>query len=425
MNILIGKFGRSIFFDKKSWSIYAGDDEAPILYTELAKRYPQHTFYLIGKSDIYKIKRRLKKAEVKEFSLFGDDTPAETLEDYVPSNIIDLFEGFNNSGFEFEHDYLWDLIEKENLKFDAGIMIVGPMPQIGIPNKGIQRLDGEPGIALEMFQKYYAPPMHVLNMSGTPHFTIVTDPRYVPYRTRDIYNDEHFVLSQINTEFHGRKRISGYFEKSAPQNLRTVSQKYEYGAVETIFMMHLDRVDFREMKKEKQFIMAVNSAGPQSDRQKIIKEWLLLPKISADKQIKIYGKWEPEFIEQFPGVFEEKAIRDIEDEFWNSRYTFIPPWSLNQSNFVTQKFWKMIYYGIIPFFHPKYDTDKLFPVPDFLRVNSPQQMWERIDHLENNEQDYRRLLKILYKILDDKYFSGEFMMNKMSESVQRITGKTL
>ena len=69
MNILIGKFGRSIFFDKKSWSIYAGDDEAPILYTELAKRYPQHTFYLIGKSDIYKIKRRLKKAEVKEFSL--------------------------------------------------------------------------------------------------------------------------------------------------------------------------------------------------------------------------------------------------------------------------------------------------------------------------------------------------------------------
>lgn len=424
MNILIGKSGRSIFFDEDSWSIYAGDDEAPILYTELARRYPQHTFYLIGKSDIPKLRRKIKKETNHSFSFFDDpDEASKTFEDYVPSNIVYLLEDFKNSGFSDEHVYLEDLIFKKSLKFDAGIMIVGPTPQIGIPGKGIQKLDGQPGIVLEMFQKYYAPVMHVLNITGTPYFNIVTDPRYVPYRARDIFNDERFILSQINTEFHGRKRISGYGELSAPQNLRLVSQKYEYAGVETIFMMRLKKVDFTQMEKPNQFIMALNSAGPQSDRQRIIKDWLLR---DSSKQVKIYGKWEPEFISQFPdGVFEEKAIRDIEPEFWNSRYTLIPPFSLNQSNFVTQKFWKMIYYGIIPFFHPQYDTDRLFNIPDFLRVSNPKQMWDRIDHLQNNENDYRRLLKLIYNMLDDKYFSGEFMMNKMSESVHRLTGTYL
>ncbi|NCA67510.1 MAG: hypothetical protein EOM87_05545, partial [Clostridia bacterium] len=59
--------------------------------------------YLIGKSDLYKIRRRIKKNEVKEFSLFdsSDDDLVEKLEDYVPSNIVDLFEHYDSKEFEF------------------------------------------------------------------------------------------------------------------------------------------------------------------------------------------------------------------------------------------------------------------------------------------------------------------------------------
>ena len=41
MNIAIGKFGRSIYFDKSRWGIIGGDETPPIFYTKLAKTYPQ------------------------------------------------------------------------------------------------------------------------------------------------------------------------------------------------------------------------------------------------------------------------------------------------------------------------------------------------------------------------------------------------
>jgi hypothetical protein len=423
MNILIGKYGRSIFFDEKNWSIYAGDDEAPILYTKLAKQYPQHTFYLIGKSDIKKIKNSFKKNEHSAFSFFENEIPTSSFNDLIPNNIINLFDDYLPDKHGYAHNYLEEKIKNENLKFDCGIIFAGPAPYVGIPDKDIQKLDGTKAECLEMFIKYYANIIHVLNITGTPYFNIVTDPRYVPIHSRDVYNDEKFILSQINTKFENKKRISGYGELSSLENLRNVTQTFEYAGVETIFMMNLKKTDFTKMEKPGHFIIALNSAGIASERQKIVEDWLL--KTKPPFNVKIYGKWEQDFIDKYPGIFEEKAIRDIEPEFWNARYTFIPPFSQKQSSFVTQKFWKMIYYGIIPFFHPYYDTDKIFNVPDFLRVKTPKQMWERIEYLQNNEQDYRKLLKIIYNILDEKYFSGEYMMNKISESVFRLTGKNL
>ena len=67
MNIAIGKFGRSCFFDKSRWSIYAGDDSPYIFYTTLAKRFPEHKFYFIGGNDINKC--REKEQPPKQTSL--------------------------------------------------------------------------------------------------------------------------------------------------------------------------------------------------------------------------------------------------------------------------------------------------------------------------------------------------------------------
>ena len=54
MNIAIGKSGRSCYFNEERWSIYAGDDSPKIIYFEIARQNPQHTFYLIGASDFTK-----------------------------------------------------------------------------------------------------------------------------------------------------------------------------------------------------------------------------------------------------------------------------------------------------------------------------------------------------------------------------------
>ena len=111
MNIAIGKSGRSCFFNEKHWDMSAGDDSPKILYFYLAKKYPQHNFYLIGASD-YKdcVKRGIE----------------------VPENIIDIFgearkEVKENPGkFDEVWQYQRDILNRKGIKFDLGIIMQGP-----------------------------------------------------------------------------------------------------------------------------------------------------------------------------------------------------------------------------------------------------------------------------------------------------------
>jgi hypothetical protein len=89
--------------------------------------------------------------------------------------------------------------------------------------------------------------------------------------------------------------------------------------------------------------------------------------------------------------------------------------------FVTTKFWKMIYYGIIPFFHPLYDGDQIYDVPSILRVSCPEQMWERIKWLDANPEEYSRTLNEIYSLLKDELFNGDYIVNKLNDSVQKAT----
>jgi hypothetical protein len=125
--------------------------------------------------------------------------------------------------------------------------------------------------------------------------------------------------------------------------------------------------------------MTINGGG--KIRSTMIKEWIL------DKvpDCKIYGSWDDEWYEKYPKNFFKVAIRDMEPIMWDTKYTLIAP--MMNTKFVTQKFWKMIYYGIIPFFHAQYDTDKILPVPNFLRCKSPDDLYKKIERLENNPDE--------------------------------------
>ena len=96
---------------------------------------------------------------------------------------------------------------------------------------------------------------------------------------------------------------------------------------------------------------------------------------------------------------------------WQSMFTFVPSFMKSRKNFVTQKVWKMMYYGIIPFWDKNtYDTDNLFSdLPDFFKVENPDEMWKRIRFLMENPDEYKKYLKIMYDLLEDKYFNGDFI----------------
>ena len=397
MKIAIGKSGRSCYFNEARWSIYAGDDSPKIIYFELAKQNPQHTFYIISASDFTKYVEKGGEA---------------------PSNIVDVWNAAKKEEKELKlkFDYPWQILEsyvnKHNLKFDLGLIMQGPDMNVTIEGRGIKCIrDNTKDIhPLLLGVNYVAPLQNIINVQGFPWYIINEDPRYVPIFNRDIINDEVEILSQINCE-RTVKRISGYDEKAIIHRDHVL--KYRYAGIERMFLNSYKKVDFTDpdnikvndkvYKKCRKFIMAVNGGA---DRLNFIEKWVL----DCDPTQVIYGKWPKEDVEKHPNNFEEKGIINMQDEMWETMFTFIPCFEKRMNNFVTQKFWKMLYYGIIPFIDKNtYDTDNLLPIPEFFRVNSPQEMWEKIDKLCNDKEKYKKALEYFYSLLEDKYFNGEYI----------------
>jgi hypothetical protein len=80
----------------------------------------------------------------------------------------------------------------------------------------------------------------------------------------------------------------------------------------------------------------------------------------------------------------------------------------------------MVNYGIIPFMHPYYDDQKHIPCPDFIRVNSPQELHQKIDYLESNPSEYRKLLQQLNDMLKPEYYDGTFINKVIMNAVQKV-----
>ena len=411
MNIVIGKIGRSIYFNEKNRSMTAGDEEAPMMYTMLAERHPEHNFYLLGRSDLTRIRQKENTDTLGSF--FGEEPESK-----VPSNIIDLFEDWDKKANDAAgiaiHDWLLTKIDNMDLQFDLGLIYYGPMPNVGISNKGIMRLDGTgPAKSLEMFENYYAPIMHVLNIRQTPWIGLCGDPKYVPSIARDILNEPKVVMSQTEGKFK-TKRITAYDDSL---NRIDVEEDHRYAAIETIFMLNEKKVDWRDIDKDILFTIGLN--GGQS-RDGFIKDWFL---DKGRTDVKVYGKWAEEFTTQYPHMFEEKRIAEVEDEFYRTKYTIIPPPHQPTGNFVTQKFWKMIVYGIIPFFHPGYDTESILQIPKILRIDSAEDMWEKIDYLEANPQERKAIQDKLWRFLEsDGLFDGSFLHNRVKHFVKEFAG---
>lgn len=409
MNIGIGKLGRSIYFNKDRRSMTNGDEEAPLMYTMLAKRHPEHTFYLLGRSDIGKVRQKQKASSLNTF--FGED-----VEPIIPDNIIDLYDDWDRESAGYTHRWLLEKLNCMGVKLDLGIIYSGPMPQVGIPNEGIMRLDGTaPAKSLEMFVNYYAPIMHVLNMTQIPWICLCGDAKYVPMRARDIINEPKIVLSQIEGTYK-TNRIASYDDSL---NIREVKETYKYAGIETVYMLDEPKIDWRDIKKDIKFTIGLN--GGQS-RDDFMREWFIN---AGNTNVKVYGVWSEEFTNAYPNMFEEKRIVEVAGEFLRTRYTIIPPPHKPTGNFVTQKFWKMIHYGIIPFFHPNYDTDKIFPVPPILRVKNGKELYERMDYLDAHPDEYKSIQNLMWRLLDDDLFDGTFLHNQIQSYLKKYVGVQL
>lgn len=396
MNIAFGKFGKSIAFNDKKWGLHGGDAAPVILISALAKANPDATFYLLGRSDYKTIDH------------------ARRLELFPNQNVINVWDKVQNYSLT-DYKFVAEWLVENNVKIDGGIYISGPTGSISIPDNFI-RIDKK-GAAEKlvaktmMFSERYAGPMiYATNENDFPFITLCEDPRYYPLLTRDMFRRPAVTLGQYNDPDKEVKHHTDYTD----QTLAWTKVPVKYSYVETIFAMGETPYDAEELFKKKNKLMNLYlnqglGAGGM-DRGPVVKSWVLDQFPGED--IMIHGKWQDEWAER--DEFTAKGMSELVDEMEATKYTLIIP---IKKGWVTSKFWKMLHFGILPFMHPTYDTQKSIPVDPFLRVEDEADFRKKINYLESHPDKYKELYDSTMKLFRENFYSGKSLITEVFNSL--------
>lgn len=87
---------------------------------------------------------------------------------------------------------------------------------------------------------------------------------------------------------------------------------------------------------------------------------------------------------------------------------------------MTSKYAEMLRVGVLPFLHPDYDTQySLVPRDHFIRVKTPQEMFEKIEELEANPEKRIKMVKELqFKFLQGVR-KGTFLAKTINPFLER------
>ena len=410
MNIAIGKIGKSILFDSNKWGAIGGDNEAPLLYEHLFHNNPDKTFYIVGRSDYSKCEQRVRNRLNKH------------------GNVIDIWSNWETErklARSKQHgptDFVNKWVEENPGLIELGLFFAGPTSTGNVIGKARKVTEPtELAKMLDMTCIYASPIIEYLNISGIKWNLILNDPRFFPASIRDLFNLPQKVLSQYN-ETIKMKLWKTHDDLSIVEH-RIPS---EYAAMETIFLIDKKRGDIEpevngldaffddEPKpegKDIKFMVVCNEGRPS--RYPDLKRYIL----DKVEDIEIYGKWDERTIGDDPRFKGPKKFNDLQSMLPRVKYTFCIP---IKKGWVTAKFWEMAHYGIIPFLHPTYDEQDNLKCPDFLRVKSAQDLFEKIEHLEAHPEHYEILKDKLDKMIKDEFYNGSYLNNTIMNSLKEI-----
>ncbi len=390
MNILISKLDTCRFTScPDKMKTYGGFDVAALFILNIVLSYPQHTFYYIGSNDISSMSN-------------------------IPSNLIDietpireLKKDSTKEKYEVAVEYC------KQYKFDLAIYWYCRYAPLAEYNEGYLSWKGTP-LKLRECEKHFSHIMAVPKKYDIPVYYLVddvTELQRVPY--------DMSAPTAIWTQMSGTTELQRYTNKST-------REKYivplTYKPIEKLWLLGKKKIDWRNINKTNNFIITCNAPSNQSlDKLLYINEWVF--KNFSDTII--YGKWNSpkvitDCIEKL-GVsdrFINKGMCEMEDIMFNTKYTLVIPPSKKHPDFVTQKVFSMLYYGIIPFWCKNdYDCSntKYNLFPDYIKVASPDELLYKISELNNDEKKYRSLLNDLYSLLDDRYFDNRIVHDIFDE----------
>lgn len=379
---LCGKIGKSVIFDRSKWGPIGGDNEAPTMIRKLAELNPNDTFIIIGRNDLIRAREKYS----------------------LPENLFDVYE---DASKEDRKDLNYICTRLKDIKIDGCFLLTGPTANCNIPEKSWKRNDLKKGKkeyakSLETFVNYVAPIYQYLNESNIPWIMIANDPRYIS-QGNDLMNPPRLILSQYD-----EKILMQTFDNWEDQNYIKNEVSSVYAGMEKIFLIDQNP---RISEKTVKFMVVLNEGnnGVKS-RYPELKKYVL----DYIDDVEIYGKWDDATIGNDTRFKGPKKFEDLQSILPSVKYTFIIP---IKPGWVTAKWVEMISNGIIPFFHPDYDSQGHCNVPLALRVKNPEDLHKKIELLEAHPDTYKKLLEKCMSIITEDDISGKAISNTILSNI--------
>lgn len=377
--IAVAKMGRTIKFKRANWKDNAGNNEPAVLISALSKLNPFNNYIIIGRSD-------LSKLSEEEYDFL-----------FPAANVFDAFEGFDKNKHDIE---MYPYENSKDIKFDYGIVIGGVAARINMQdkfyktNKETKKVEESQGLIspLNMFHSYAAPIINFLNITNIPWVFYTSDARQVPIGAHDLSNREVLTLGTMNTTY-----TSKYFngEGFNGQDVTTDEKRMYYAGGELVSILD-DKI--KRYDGEEKTINLGLFFHKYNDKKRYEN---ILSYINEFEDISVFGKWKEE-IESGDDRFKGSLTFDeTQDMMKKTKYTLCYPITDGD---ISAKWIEAIRAGVIPFFAPGYDKDRLLSsmwyVPSYLYLSSQEDLKNKIDHLNNNQEEYETIINQLSDIYD-------------------------
>lgn len=398
-NILIGKIGRTVKF--KTVDITTGGGNDTIFFSTLARMYPEYNFYLVGPNELSKI----EGTEVYDKMFPNHNIKSVYTQD--KDKWKDRFEGI--------------LDNLKGINIDCAIFFSGMASCVNVPGL-LKKKDGSEYSILNAYLNYVGPYVYVLNKLGCPFYCIAEDARYITINAKDLYNRERLILTQYNGDVTAYKHIS---DESDIYNFKESTHKAVYADIEKIPLLGIkpdwrENIDIerkRDSSWENRFFVLsngcgtakINHAGNNSTRLPVYKEWVHDAMQGTEYQgAKVYGNWDVNIYDENDWIKPDRIIDLLDTRIPECRYTLVYS---QVPGFVTAKAYEMITLGIIPFIHPDYDPERLLGLPEFLYVNNPQEMLNKMRRMDKDFEGYKKCLKLCMDAIKPEWLDGTTICN--------------
>jgi len=395
-NILIGKFGKVISFNSEKWGMVGGDSESAILISCMAQSYPDVNFYIASRNDFNKIDSHTRNSINKN------------------NNLFNIWEGYDSQ--IDNQSWLRYYFKMNKINLDFGLFYGGPSSGCTIPNS--MYLITEPdktATPMSSSKRSVGIITKYLNDTGLLYVEIGEDPRYLPIQAKDLFNRSRRILCAKNDITFSVKHIKEYLSREIIETTIPCSDiGHSY-----MFLMNEDKNDLLNEPGERntKINVAMHCTASQDgsvDKWDLVKDFILDP----FPETFIYGKWDEKIIEgKHQDQFKEIPMTDLHSVMYDTKYTLVIGGSKTWGT--QSKFWKMLIFGILPFFDP--DNENIFDAPEFLEIKDANDFIEKIKFLESNPDEYLKLWKQCQALIHrDGLWDGTVFFSNLEKEIEDV-----